>query len=758
MIYRLFVIAIVVLHCFGVLYSQKVKADDSSLDNGLLSTYKARKPWFVNQGIVEANSTPKYLNQLINSDSPYLLSHALQPINWKAWSPSFEKGIDDSTKLIFVSIGYSTCHWCHVMAEESFLSSSIANVLNKSYLSIKVDREQWPLVDNRFKTALETLKGEAGWPINVVLTPGGDVIWVDSYLQAEDFKKVLVGLAKRWQQKPQAILSVSERIKRKLNENIYSGDIAKQNLASSSEVKKVLPEQHKHILSLMKSESVQSGPRFLRANWSLGQLDEYLRTGKREYLDSVESQVRGILMSPTYDAIEGGFHRYAVDGNWQQPHYEKMLYTQANMIRVLSKLYAITSNSEYLTALNQTNSWVKKWLKQPFGYASAVSALSDGKEGAYYQLPNGLIPLDNKAKTYLNYTPTKQEVLGYSLLSLTSLTTNWPTSAFVAQVQSYRDIAAKPLIDEKVLVSWNALYAIALLEAYSVTNDKQLQIQANRLINNLWDNFYLDGTLFRSGFLGKVSVEGQYDDYALLASALLRLSFYESWSDIERASSSKSRAKLLLQHLQISLSQAYNFNKLMSLNHDGELSSIKSSVYEAFVEGYKLVHEPSFNKLTKSIASFDKRNLHLLVNEYSLSNQLSAKQRKINIGQTYFAKGHGKILVTYEKDAILVNVDLEPGWHINADSVMDERYLPTQLSIRNLTELNSAQIEVTYPKAKLQSLSFSKKPLKLFEGDFIIQMDISSLKVMDDPMIIINLQSCSDRLCLLPETLYIVAI
>lgn len=738
--------------------NHNAKANDLALDKTLLSIYEARESWFISQGIATVQSKPEYLNELINSDSPYLLSHALQPINWLPWSQSFVQNSNKSSKLIFVSIGYSTCHWCHVMAEESFSSLEIAQILNHDYTSIKVDREQWPLVDNRFKSALEVLKGNAGWPINVVLTPDGNIVWIDSYLTKDNFKKILAGLARRWQQKPQAVLTLSNRIKQQLKKDLYYAEVDKQHIASSSVLNTALPKQHKNILNLLKAESAQKGPRFLRANWSLGQLDEYLRTGDRAYLNIVESQVRSILLSPTYDAIEGGFHRYAVDGSWQQPHFEKMLYTQANMMRVLSKLYAITNKREYLTALEQTNSWVKQWLKQPHGYASAVSALSDGIEGAYYQLPQGVIQRDSQAKTYFQYNRANHLAPHTSLLSLKTLPEDWRATEFVSKVQSYRDIATKPLIDEKVLVSWNALYAIALMEAFTVTNDQMFFVQAEQLINSLWQHFFIDGRLFRSEFLGKVSIEAQFDDYALFALALLKLSFYESWAEMEQASSAKIRADILLNTLRDTLTSKASFKALMALNTDGEIASIKSSVYEAFVKGYKLLKEPSYNKLSRSIASFDERQLHLLVNEYNLSNQLSAKATPVNVGQAYFANGNGKITLTKKNNGITANFELKPGWHINADLVMDERYLPTQLSIRNLSEPNSAQIEVTYPKAKLQSLSFSNKPLKLFEGDFNIQMDASNLNVMEEPMVIINLQSCSDKLCLLPEKINILTV
>ncbi|WP_285164753.1 thioredoxin domain-containing protein [Shewanella goraebulensis] len=752
MIYRLIMIVYTLVASIGLVYGQQ-SVNDLVFDKASLNAFETRKEWLISQGVITKDISPSYINELIHADSPYLLSHALQPIDWVPWVNAFEQGHIDKSKLIFISIGYSTCHWCHVMAQETFSDPMIGQELNLNYISVKVDREQWPLVDNRFKTALEVLKGEAGWPINVVLTPDGDIIWIDSYLSKAKFNKIITSLSKRWKQSTQTVLAVSERIEHELYKNSFQVGKDKINRASFAQLKEELPKQHELILNLLQKESTQSGPRFLRANWSLGLLDEYLRTGNEKYLDIVESQVRSILLSPTYDSIEGGFHRYAVDGNWQQPHYEKMLYTQANMIRVLSRLYAITAKKEYFTALEQTNNWVEKWLKQQYGYASAVSALSGGVEGAYYQLPQGIIKRDSKSKEYFGYDTIQLVAPNSSLIFLKKLPDDWRTLNFVSEVQSYRQIASKPLVDEKVLVSWNALYAIALLDAFTVTHDKKFYTQALLLINHLWDNFYIGEQLYRSEFLGKVSIEAQFDDYALLAIALLKLSFYESWSESRKASSFQVRANTLLMDLQIILNSKTKFKALMDLNHDSELASIKSDVYQAFAEGYKLLKEPSYNKLSRRISSFDKEQLHLLVNEYTLSNQLSAKVKQINVGQTFFANGHGKVIVTQDENSIIANIDLEPGWHINADSVIDERYHATQVTVENIAEFNKVFTRVTYPKAKLQSLSFSKNPLKLFEGNFDIKMNTNSLKSNNKHNVIINLQSCSDKLCLLPETL-----
>lgn len=722
-------------------------------------TFHARKAWLVAQDIIKENSsTPQHINQLINSDSPYLLSHALQPVNWREWKESFELGSGDLDKLLFISIGYSTCHWCHVMAQESFDDPEVANILNQYFVSVKVDREQWPLVDHKFKSALEVIKGEAGWPLNAILTPDGKLIWVDSYLTKAKFIKVIKGLAKRWNEKPQVINAHAQRIEKKLLLDQLPADIDKSDLVTATMWENELPSQHIRTLQLLQQEQSGEGPRFIRANWGVGLLEQYLRSGDSQLLTTVESHVNSILLSPTYDAIEGGFHRYAVDGNWAVPHYEKMLYTQANTIRLLARLYAITGKPVYKTVISQTHNWVLTWLSQTEGYASAVSAISDGEEGAYYQVTDPQLISALKGDSSELYTGVPITDVNALLVQLSTIDVDWTQSSDIKDFKLYRSKLIKPKVDEKILLSWNSIYAISLLEAYDVTRNKAYLQDAKRLVESLWQALVIDGQAYRSVFNGKASIDANFEDYSWFALANLKLSFYQNWPAIElrgpskestvtalEFNSAKERAVWLLDKVNDKVVDAAQFNSLVNLNRDDELSSIQATVYSALSQGYQLTQTREYKKQAKRLGAYDVKRLDELINQYSFITHLSNKFQQVSINHVSFAKGHGRITAEKSNDQILLKFNLEPGWHVNANKITHKKLIPTTVSVHN------EDYKSLYPVAVYRKLGFSGEALALYEENFEVKLQSTNVKE-GVKQVNIHVQACSDTLCLLPET------
>ncbi|WP_394128929.1 DUF255 domain-containing protein [Shewanella maritima] len=695
-----------------------------------MASFESQKQWlFDNQVIHKLQTTPEFINALIDSGSPYLLSHALQPIDWIEWNEQFKQGVADKSKLVFISIGYSTCHWCHVMAEESFNDPAVAELLNESYISVKVDREQWPLVDNRFKSALEAIKGEAGWPINAILTPDGQLIWIESYLDKQAFSKVLVGLAKRWQSKPSAVNVLAKRVEQKLL--LDKPPILKGNSVtlSTKQWRQVLPSLHEDIVNGLQKEQGTDGPRFFRAYWLLGLLDEYLRSSDITILRQVQNHVDLILKSPTYDAIEGGFHRYAVDEQWQEPHYEKMLYTQANMIRVLAKLYAITGQQRYRIALMQTVNWSERWLRQTQGMGSAVSALSDGVEGLYYQ------HLANE----------------YSQIDFSK---DWPNSTIVRQLAGSRERRVKPLVDEKVILSWNSLYIVALLEAYQVTRQAELLESATELSNQLWESLVDGETVYRSLFAGRAAINAEMEDLAWFALSQMMLSFYEPFSISKMIATyselSDSQAKyrnfILLGKLADKLQQPILLRELLNLNHDGELPSARSTVYSALSLGYSLSQNRHYRQLSKTASALSDTWARQLVNEYSFVAHNANSLHNTNINQASFARGKGRVSASKSFGKITLQFDMADGWHINANDIKNERLIATKV------ESDLVDSRVTYPKSINKKLGFDDGMLQLYEGKFELYLDIEA-KDGYRHKVNISLQACSDQLCLLPENI-----
>jgi len=724
----------------------------------LQSAFELRREWLENRGIVAPDiQFPDYINNLIFSDSPYLLSHSLQQVNWLQWQDGFNEGSGDRDKLLFISIGYSTCHWCHVMAEETFDDPEVADILNAHYVSVKVDREQWPLVDHRFKSASEVLNGEAGWPLNAILTPEGHLIWIDSYLTKDKFVRVIAGLAKRWKKKPQAIEALVRRIELQLSSDEPVVDIEKSEIVTDSMWRKELPKQHQKIYLLLQQEQESEGPRFIRANWGVGLLEEYLRTQDKQILFTVEKHVNSLLLSPTYDAVEGGFHRYAIDGQWLQPHYEKMLYTQANTIRLLSRLYAITGKQTYKSAIEQTRDWVSKWLYQESGYASAVSAISAGKEGGYYQVNSQQLLSDLLVgQPGMMSAPVKGSTA--SLIALSVLSEDWVKSRTVNKAKVYRNTLAKPAVDEKVLVSWNSMYAIALLEAYDVTQELEYFQQAESLLNRLWGASVNNGKAYRSIFHDTVSIDANLEDYAWFALAQIKMSFYQPWPmgnpsslsqrtfvGYSKADNANARATWLLDRLTQMLADEKQYKSLLSLDRDDELPSIKGLVYEALFKGYQVLQKRDYIQQAKRLSSIDKSTLDGLINQYSFIGHLSNRYHQAAINNAFFAKGHGRMTALMDGKNILLKFDLQPGWHINANNISNDKLIPTVVTMKNKNDY-----DISYPGAVYRKLSFIDTDLALYEGQFEIELQSTSRSELTQSLDI-QVQACSDKLCLLPE-------
>lgn len=777
----------------GQISAEPVSLDKTVLnDADLMIAFESRKPWLVNRKIVSSQtSTPKYLNNLINSESPYLLSHSLQPVDWIEWQPDFETDFQSGGRLVFISIGYSTCHWCHVMAEESFANTDVAEVLNQSYISIKVDREQWPLVDERFKSALELLKGEAGWPLNVILTPDGKIVWIDSYLNKDKFIKLIQGLAKRWQKQPKAISSLANRIDAivnpdpllKPNTNSIPTSNSGTHPLSKSDWRKLLPEQHQSVYQALLNEQRPGEPRFFRDIWQLGLLDEYLRTGNKAYLEVVENQLAEILLSPVFDAIDGGFHRYTLDSEWQTPHFEKMLYTQANMISLLARAYGITGKQHYRIAMEQTIDWVEQWLKNDSGYSSAVSALSEGIEGKYYHFrgyksDSGIVNLAGFKVVTGAINDTQNGSEKNYLVSIDSLEFDWRELPSYQELKKYRKQKVKPEIDEKVIVSWNSRYAIALLDAFEVTDKAEYLAKSTRLLESLWQHANFDEKLYRIVFLGRASIPAQLEDYALFAKAQFRLAFYQPWkaeyNDVRKSKSKLSgmvastlpdnsaaiRGHWLLERMITHFDSDGKslYSNVSNLNTDGEQSSVYTSVYEAFALGALYSQSSVYKKIASKLI---KSHSHLsgeLFKSYSFVSSVADSLVPARLKYAVFSKGHGRIKAFNDGGIIRIEFDMEPGWHINANPAANKRFIPTQVSLVGIDGgfQSDKSIKVHYPQATEKQLSFYKTLLHLYEERFEIQVESPELKTSTDEnnrhMLSIRLQACSENLCLLPES------
>lgn len=471
-----------------------------------------------------------HTNDLIHEDSPYLLQHAHNPVNWMAWSDKALQKAKDENKLIFLSIGYSTCHWCHVMERETFEDEVSAKLLNASYVSIKVDREEMPDLDKYYQDVHYLLtKRSGGWPLSIIMTPSQQVIFAGTYLPPQSAQGRM------------GFRELISFIKGKFDDDFAEVQKSAQSIEAAIKHYERSFEQKEHIdkdalieafVNNVKasyddvSKGVGSAPKFPHASTWNALLDIYQQTGNLEALYMSEDALNAMARGGINDQIEGGFYRYSVDEAWVIPHFEKMLYTNAELIEVYAKLYAITQKPLFKEIVNQTiEAMDERFLKEGL-YLSASDADSEGKEGKYFVFS---FRDTKEALTKRGFTEAEaKEVMDYFCITKFGNFEHQTTNPVIAKdekplhleeavlvLKEERQKVVYPFIDTKILTSWNALMITALFEAGKIE-------KAKNVLDTLLNSLYANGVLYHQVVLGgSLKVEGLLEDYAFVIEALL---------------------------------------------------------------------------------------------------------------------------------------------------------------------------------------------------------------------------------------------
>ncbi|WP_299520445.1 thioredoxin domain-containing protein [Winogradskyella sp.] len=492
------------------------------------------------------NENTKKANDLINESSPYLLQHAYNPVAWKAWNDESLQLAKEQNKLIIISVGYSACHWCHVMEEESFENDSIAKLMNANFINIKVDREERPDVDQVYMNAVQLMTGGGGWPLNCITLPDGRPVFGGTYFTKAQWTKILKDVSQLYKDNPEKMIAYAE----KLTEGVKNSDLIIVNdepvefdaislSAAVDELKKSLD---------FKRGGQKGEPKFPMP----GHLDFLLRysfqTDREELKAYVLTTLDKMANGGIYDQIGGGFSRYSVDERWHIPHFEKMLYDNAQLVSVYSKVYQLTNNKGYKKIIEETLGFIDKELSAEEGaFFSSLDADSKNseeelEEGAFYIWTENELRslLENdyelfkayynintigkweKANYVLYKTLSDEEFIADHQLSLSDLESkryDWKQKLFKA-----RNKRNKPRLDDKVLTSWNALMLKGYVDAYKAIGNENYLIKAIANAKFIKKNQLKDdGSLYHSYKDGKSTVDGFSEDYAHTITAFLDL-------------------------------------------------------------------------------------------------------------------------------------------------------------------------------------------------------------------------------------------
>ncbi len=490
-------------------------------------------------------SSEKYTNRLIHESSPYLLQHAHNPVDWFSWcDEAFEKAKKEN-KLVLISIGYSACHWCHVMEHESFEDEEIAAVMNKFFINIKVDREERPDVDQIYMNAVQLMSGQGGWPLNCFVLPDGRPIYGGTYFKSEQWMNVLHQLREIFVNEREKVENYAAKLTQGINDesNIFE-DVSGEASAQDDPFPEMISRWENRFDNL--EGGPNKAPKFMLPNNYLFLLRYAHLKNDDRVKDHVEITLDKMAMGGIFDQIGGGFSRYSTDMIWKVPHFEKMLYDNAQLITLYSEAFRLFKDDLYKETVYKTIEFIQNELTGSDGeFYSALDADSEGEEGkfyvwkkeelknilgkdydwvaAYYDL-NGISHWEQGNHILLRRT-TDEEFSRKNNSSLAEL--KFKVENVNQKLLEIRNKRIRPGLDDKTLTSWNALMVKGLCEAYqSFGEEKFLALAEKNMHFILSHQLLADGSILHSYKKGKSTINGFLEDYAFIIEALISL--YES--------------------------------------------------------------------------------------------------------------------------------------------------------------------------------------------------------------------------------------
>ena len=642
-------------------------------------------------------SSEKKSNDLIHETSPYLLQHAYNPVNWKAWNSKTLELAKKENKLIIISVGYSACHWCHVMEEESFENDSIAKLMNENFINIKVDREERPDVDKVYMNAVQLMTGSGGWPLNCITLPDGRPIYGGTYFTKKQWSEVLTGISKLYNEDPKKAIEFAENLTKGMQESqLITLNKEKPSFTNKEILKSVnlIKEQIDTVFGGFKG-----APKFPMPT-SLDFLLRYNYQFKDASINSyLKKSLTKMAFGGIYDQISGGFSRYSVDEKWHIPHFEKMLYDNAQLVSLYSKAYLNDKNDLYKSTVVETLNFVKEELTAKNGaFYSSLDADSrnergESEEGAFYnwkviELREILKSDFNLFKEFYNVNDygfwekdqyvfirnkNKTDFANENNISLESL--NVKILSWKTLLKKVREKRSKPHLDDKVLTSWNALMLQGYIDAYRAFEDEEYLRIALKSANFLVKNQLRKGNGLNRNFKdGKSNINGYSEDYAAVIKSFISL--YEVTLDEKWLTTSKK----LLDYLFVNFFDKNTHMFYFTSKEDESLIARKYEIIDGVIPSsnsiianslFKLGHYYSDTKYLKtSEQMLNNLKDDIQINPANYSNWLSL--------MTNFTKPFYEVVVA-GKNANKVNKELINSYIPNviiAGTVKDNTTLP----------------------------------------------------------------------------------
>lgn len=568
------------------------------------------------------NSDHTYTNDLIDESSPYLLQHAHNPVNWNAWKDKVLEKAEKEEKLLLISIGYSSCHWCHVMERESFEDEEVAEIMNSEYVCIKVDREERPDIDQVYMNAVQVMTGSGGWPMNVVALPDGRPVWGGTYFRKEQWKIALQQIARLYKKDPHQLFDYASRLENGLKQ-LDIVEIPDSEINFHRDYFIPIMEKWKR-----KFDSIHGGrkgaPKFMMPS-NLNFLLRYAHQAADEpvmkyCMLSLDKMAWGGL----FDQVGGGFSRYSVDEKWHIPHFEKMLYDNGQLVSLYSEAYKLTGKALYKEVIEKTLEFVNREMSaENRGFYSSFDADSRNEkgeleEGAFYvwrkEKLKELIEEDFdifseyfNVNNYGRWEDEKYVLIRNKSDEETAKNFNIEEKVFSDKKEKWlkilfkeREKRQKPGLDDKILTSWNALMSSAYTKAYQALGEEKYLGKATKNMAFILSELRQEnGRLFRNHKNGKSSINAYLEDYAFTIEALINL--YESGFEEKFISDAVELIDIVQEDFSKESSALFNF----SSGKDRALVSRPVEINDNVIPASNSVMAKNFFKLGKLLGNTD---------------------------------------------------------------------------------------------------------------------------------------------------------
>ena len=663
------------------------------------------KIFFLTFIIISCSDDMKNGNNLRNETSPYLLQHVENPVDWNPWDKQYLKQAEKEKKLVVISIGYASCHWCHVMERESFQDSTVAELMNAKFISIKVDREERPDIDQVYMNAIQLITGSGGWPLNVITLPDGRPIWGGTYFTKEQWTSALKQISEMYEEEPEKFISYADRVQ----EGINSLNIVESNTNNFDNI-----DLDKYSKSLFESIDEEFGgfkgaPKFMMPN----NLEFLLRYSFQENLEDPKNKILKSLDMMAYggifDHVEGGFSRYSTDERWHVPHFEKMLYDNGQLMSLYAAGYKISKNDLYKQTIYKIHEYINSEMKDTSGgyYSSldADSKLEDGSyaEGEYYTWRKTELKKiigenfdlfvdyfnvndygfwEEENKYILTRVSSDKEFIKKNKLdekTFINIKSNW-----LSKLKLARKDKKKPSLDYKIITSWNGLMISGYVDAYKAINDDFFKDEAINAGEFIYSNLLRkDGGLYHNYVNGKSKINGYLEDYATVIQAsldLYEITLNQLW--IERA---LELSKYVFDNFSSSESELFYFTS----NKDEDLISRSIEFRDNVIPSSNSIMAKNLFKLYHY---FDKEDYYEKAKQMSLS--VSKEFEAYPSGYSNWFDLIYSLKSNYYEVAVVGENAIEKVKKINS------RYIPNKLIIGSTSENNLPLLRNRYIEGK----------------------------------------------------------